>query len=188
MFREFVHNLLTLAHLIYGEEVNSMKGSALANSLNKLVETNLLLYACKIKGQLYVDDRRSSFALHFAPEAYEVYSFFCDPKKNPKFSDATLRQRDFMFMMKDLYLIDEHFTAQALIGLLASDAPGILDPETGNFSLEGEMTFLDFFEALVGCSQLAPLTHYEKKDATIFGNTYIRMSLKIRMRSTPVNE
>lgn len=165
MFREFVHNLLTLAHLIYAEEVASMKGSALANSLNQLVEGHLLLHACKIKGQLYVDDRRSSFALHFAPEAYKVYTFFCDPKKNPKFSDATLRQRDFMFMMKDLYLIDDHFTAQALIGLLASDTPGILDPETGNFSLEGEMTFLDFFEALVGCSQLAPLAHYEKKGA-----------------------
>lgn len=27
------------------------------------------------------------------------------------------------------------------------------------------MTFLDFFEALVGCSQLAPLSHYDKKGA-----------------------
>ena len=48
---------------------------------------------------------------------------------------------------------------------MSSDTPGILDPETGNYSLEGEMTFLDFFEALVGCAQLAPLTHYEKKGA-----------------------
>ena len=49
MFREFVHFLLTLAHLIFAEEVMEMKGSVLANSLNRLVEGQLLRYACKVK-------------------------------------------------------------------------------------------------------------------------------------------
>ena len=49
MFREFVHFLLTLAHLIFAEEVMAMKGSVLANSLNCLVEGQLLRYACKVK-------------------------------------------------------------------------------------------------------------------------------------------
>lgn len=165
MFRDFVHNLLSLAHLIYKEEVAEMKGSTLANSLNKLIEEKLLIKACKIRGHLFTEDRRAAMAIHFAPEAYKVYNFFANPKKNLKYQDVTLRQRDFMFMMKDLYLIDEHISAQALIGVLASDTPGIVDPETGNYSLEAEMTFLDFFEALVAASQLAPLAHLDKKCA-----------------------
>jgi hypothetical protein len=54
--------------------------------------------------------------------------------------------------LQDYKLVNENLAPKAIIEILAFDDPGVCD-EDGSINLELEMTFLEFFEALVGCSE-----------------------------------
>lgn len=55
--------------------------------------------------------------------------------------------------LQDLKLINTALTPKAIIAILAKDDPGVADCQ-GAVNLELEMTFLEFFEALVGCAEV----------------------------------
>ena len=58
-----------------------------------------------------------------------------------------------MFRSQELRLVNNDLTAKEIVSLLAHDDPKVTDPE-GAVMVEFEMTFLEFFEALVGCAQV----------------------------------
>ena len=67
-----------------------------------------------------------------------------------------MEKRDFLLMLKRLQLVDRsHLSASRIISLLAEDDANIRVPGSSKPSeirLDIEMSFLEFFEALVGCA------------------------------------
>ncbi|XP_016425076.1 radial spoke head 10 homolog B-like [Sinocyclocheilus rhinocerous] len=55
-------------------------------------------------------------------------------------------------MLKDLYLYDSELTVSKVLEILSVDSPAIYDGTYSNLDLE--MSFLEFFEALLGCAEV----------------------------------
>ncbi|ESO83241.1 hypothetical protein LOTGIDRAFT_176258, partial [Lottia gigantea] len=79
--------------------------------------------------------------------------------------EPALKMRQYLFMMKDLKLINNDLDPQAVIRVLSSDDPSVDDSE-GCYNLELEMTFLEFFEALIGCAEIFVTEAVVKDPAT----------------------
>jgi len=72
--------------------------------------------------------------------------------------------RQFLFLLKELNLVNSDLSPAKILDVLGSNDPGVSDGE-GCYNLELEMTFLEFFEALVGCAE-AFVTESVVKDPT----------------------
>ncbi|XP_074640296.1 radial spoke head 10 homolog B-like [Tubulanus polymorphus] len=154
LFREFAQYLVVLAYVIYHEqhEENECEEPVMAWCFSKIISDDILRNACAVGGHFYYEPRRAVNALVHVDQAYEVYKSLCTPtKRNP--NEKTLNMRQFLFMLKDYKLINEDLTAKAIVNTLATDDCSIKDGE-GAINLELEMTFLEFFEGLVGCAQV----------------------------------
>ncbi|XP_041359048.1 radial spoke head 10 homolog B-like isoform X2 [Gigantopelta aegis] len=149
--REFINYLIILSFHLYHEEHDG-QSPLLAWCMSKLISENVLLNACNIKGNFYYETRRAVNALVHMDQAYEVYQTHCTNRKYPP-KEPAMKMRQFLFLMKDLNLINEDLTAQAVIAVLCADDPAVSDGE-GCYNLELEMTFLEFFEALVACAEV----------------------------------
>ncbi|GFS01954.1 radial spoke head 10 homolog B-like [Elysia marginata] len=152
--RQFVNYLVILGHLLYKEDHKKLGGNTplLEYCFSRLMTEKVLRHACLVKSPIYVETRRATNALVHMDQAYEIYQGISTPRKRlPK--EPTLKMRDFLFLLKDLNLINQDLTASAVIRVMSSDNPGVADGE-GSFNLELEMTFLEFFEALVGCAEV----------------------------------
>ncbi|GFN95169.1 radial spoke head 10 homolog b-like [Plakobranchus ocellatus] len=152
--RQFVNYLVILAHLLYKADHKKLGENAplLEYCFSRLMTEKVLRYACQVKSPIYVETRRAANALVHMDQAYEIYQGISTIRKRPP-REPTLKMRDFLFLLKDLNLINQDLTAAGVIGVLASDDPGVADGK-GSYNLELEMTFLEFFEALVGCAEV----------------------------------
>lgn len=160
--RQFINNLVTLAYHIYADEHD---GSIpiLGWCLSKLICDKVLQHACKVKGHFYYETRRAINALVHLDQAYDVYQKLALPRKfKPK--EPVIKMRQFLHMINDFKLINEDLTAKVVIGVLKSDDPNVADDD-GCCNLELEMTFLEFFEALIGCAEIF-VTEKVVKDPT----------------------
>ncbi|OWF43641.1 radial spoke head 10 homolog B-like [Mizuhopecten yessoensis] len=162
LIRQFVNSLIILAYYLYHEEHEGTE-PVLASCMSKLIQDKILRNACNVQGHFYHESRRSVNALVHLDQSYEVYQAVCSPRKLvPK--DSSMKMRQFLYMMKDLKLINNDLTPKALLDILSSDDPRVSDGE-GCCNLELEMTFLEFFEALIGSAEVF-VTESVVKDPT----------------------
>ncbi|XP_060605210.1 radial spoke head 10 homolog B-like isoform X2 [Ruditapes philippinarum] len=148
--RQFVNNLIVLAFHLYKKD-HPGTTPKLAWCVSKLISDNILRYACNVKGKFYYEARRSVNALVHQDPSYEIYQALTTPRSNPP-NDNSFKMREFLYMMKDLKLVNNDLTPKDVIDVLAYDDPNVADGE-GCYNLELEMSFLEFFEALIGCAE-----------------------------------
>ncbi|XP_076440634.1 radial spoke head 10 homolog B-like isoform X2 [Babylonia areolata] len=149
--RQFVNYLVILSYQIHGERFEE-SSPLLAKCLNALITENILRYACNVKGYFYYETRRAVNALVYMDQTYEIFQNLCKPRKYaPK--EPAFRMREFLFLLKDLKLINSDLTPQKVLEVLSVDDPAVTDGE-GCYNLELEMTFLEFFEALIGSAEI----------------------------------
>ncbi|XP_052066462.1 radial spoke head 10 homolog B-like [Mytilus californianus] len=147
--RQFFNDLIVIAFHLYQEEHEGTT-PILAWCMSKLISDMMLRNACNVQGQFYYETRRATNALVHMDQAYEVYQSISEPRKYaPK--EPVLKMRQFLYMLKEFKLINNDLTPKAIIQVLTSDDPNVSDGE-GCCNLELEMTFLEFFEALIGCA------------------------------------
>lgn len=151
--RQFVNYLVVLAYRIYGENHSEEVSSPLlAKCLASLITENILRNACNVKGYFYYETRRAVNALVYMDQTYEIFQALCKARKNePK--EPVFKMREFLFLLKDLKLINNDLTPQRILEVLAIDDIVVADGQ-GCYNLELEMTFLEFFEALIGCAEI----------------------------------
>ncbi|KAL8580369.1 hypothetical protein ACOMHN_037468 [Nucella lapillus] len=162
--RQFVNYLVILAYQIHGERFEDST-PLLAKCLNALITENILRHACNVKGYFFYETRRAVNALVYMDQTYEIFQNLCRPRKYaPK--EPVFKMREFLFLLKDLKLINNDLTPQKdlklinndltpqkVLEVLSVDDPAVADGE-GCYNLELEMTFLEFFEALIGCAEI----------------------------------
>ncbi|ELU11324.1 hypothetical protein CAPTEDRAFT_180366 [Capitella teleta] len=151
LFREFTNYMVSLAYHIFHKQHEGV-GCILHWCLSKLMADNVLSNACSVNGFIYRETRRAVNALVHMDQAYEIYKQFCMARKT-ECKELSMKMRELLFMIKDVKLINSDLTPKAIVDILASDDPKVLDDE-GAINMEPEITFLEFFETLVGCAEV----------------------------------
>ena len=80
----------------------------------------------------------------------EIFQFFRNMKGNNDTRKA-LRIRDFLWMLKDFKLINSSLTVKKFLDAVYSDDQQKLEERC--FNLDNSVVFLEFYEALLQCSQ-----------------------------------
>ncbi|XP_048350156.1 radial spoke head 10 homolog B2-like [Sphaerodactylus townsendi] len=146
LFRKFLAYLIYLSFRIYYEEFGNM-----FKCFSKMMTTNVLPNACRIKGILFRDQQETVYAISYIGKSWEIYQAFCRPNLVAP-HEPTMKMRHFLWMLKDLRLVNKQLTATKIVDVLAKDSPFVRDGEYT--SLETEIVFLEFFDALLDCALL----------------------------------
>ena len=90
-------------------------------------------------------------------------------------------------LFQEVRLVNNDLTAKEIVTLLAHDDPKVTDPE-GAVMVEFEMTFLEFFEALVGCAQVYVTEAVVKDPSTPPPSTAAGMTREHSLMSVPASQ
>ncbi|KAK7122838.1 hypothetical protein R3I94_019823 [Phoxinus phoxinus] len=147
--RECISYIIIVAYHICHEDIES-SNNILAACFSKLMRQNIIPNAKNVKGSLFCHPVHASVACHYSGRCWEIYQALC--KANSVQPDQTLTARQFVWLLKDLCLYDSELTVSKVLEILSLDSPAIHDGIYSNLDLE--MSFLEFFEALLGCAEV----------------------------------
>ncbi|XP_067286158.1 radial spoke head 10 homolog B isoform X2 [Pseudorasbora parva] len=147
--RECISYIIIVAYHICHKDIES-SNNILAACLSKLMRQNIIPNAMNVKGSLFCHPVHASVACHYSDRCWEIYQALC--KANSIQPDQTLTARQFVWLLKDLCLYDSELTVSKVLEILSVDSPAIHDGIYSNLDLE--MSFLEFFEALLGCAEV----------------------------------
>ncbi|MBN3311546.1 R10B1 protein, partial [Atractosteus spatula] len=151
LLRTFLSNIVVLAYHMYNKEIES-QGSVLASCFSKLVRDNIIPHARNVKGNFFSNHLCAVVAVNYMEKCWEIYKAYCKQSSKAPY-EPTMNMRHFMWMLKDLNLYSEELTTGKVLEILAAESPAAYDGTYSN--LELEMTFLEFFEALLGCAEVS---------------------------------
>ncbi|XP_070708376.1 radial spoke head 10 homolog B [Pempheris klunzingeri] len=133
--------LVIVAYHIYHEEMVSQE-KLLAACFSKLMTDNILPNAKNVKGFLFRQPDCAVVAVNYLKKCWEAYKTHC--------KDKTVTYRQLLWMFKDFHLLDNNLTTARLLKIIAAESR---DPS--NMScLDLEITFLEFFEVLLGSAEV----------------------------------
>ncbi|XP_027628318.1 radial spoke head 10 homolog B2 isoform X2 [Tupaia chinensis] len=145
LLRTFLNYLLQLAYHIHHKEFQHKRPS-LFLCFTKLMTENIHPNACQVKGNLFSEQQRTLYSIHYIDKCWEIYSTYCKPNEVPP-NELTMKLRYFLWMLKDFKMINKELTATKFVAVIAEDNPFIHDGIDSSFELE--LVFLEFFEALL---------------------------------------
>ncbi|XP_030630978.1 radial spoke head 10 homolog B [Chanos chanos] len=148
LLREYISSIIVLAYNIYHKDIKKESPNfTLETCFSKLMKQNILPGAKNIKGPLFSHPVHAVVGMIYVERSWEIYQAFC--KVNP---NRTMTVRHFIWMLKGLCLYDSQLTTETVLRILSADNPAIYNATHSNLDLE--MTFLEFFEALLGCAEV----------------------------------
>ena len=163
LLREFLNSLVVLSYVIFkeqeGKKTKEGKISVLSRCFRCLLERHILRNACHVGGRVLYEPQHAIVALTYMDRFWQIYQLSCRPRTKQPF-DHILTLRHFLFLLKDLRVIGKQLSTQQVFDILAADDPAVI--VENNFNVGLELTFLDFFEALVGCALM-----YEEEEPCV---------------------
>ncbi|XP_039991891.1 radial spoke head 10 homolog B [Xiphias gladius] len=147
--RRLLSCLVIVAYHIYNKDMVSQK-YILAACLSKLMTDNILPNAKNVKGFLFGQPGLPVVAMNYTKRCWEVYQEYCRYHAAPR-DDQTMTCRHLLWMFKDLHLLDNELTTARLLRIITAESH---DPNNLSSCLDLEITFLEFFEVLLGCSEV----------------------------------
>ncbi|KAM9715646.1 radial spoke head 10 homolog B [Menidia menidia] len=148
LLRQLLSSLVIVAYHIYSKDM-AFENNLLAACLSKLITDSILPNAKTVKGFLFKHPDFSVEAMKYTTRCWEVYETFC--KASAARRDKTMTCRHLLWMFKDLHLLDHMLTTARLLEIITAESG---DHSNLSSHLELELTFLEFFEVLVGCSEV----------------------------------
>nr|CAB3265807.1 radial spoke head 10 homolog B-like [Phallusia mammillata] len=152
LLREFLSTCIIISYILFEGQVNKNpdgKASIIAACLQWLIEEHLIKFSCQVGGYFLFEPRRAVTALAYMDRSWQIFQKSCTKRVQTP-HDSTLTMRQFLFLLQDLKIIGNNLPTATVLKILAVDDPTVSDGETCNMELE--MTFLEFFEAVVGCA------------------------------------
>lgn len=136
----------------------------LSKCLQRFLDDHLLNYSFVISGQFLNDNKKATKALLYMENSWRVYQYLCATYSNKNLP----KMRQFLFMLRDFEILSKHLSIKTILKILAFDDPLVSSDNIENCNMELEMTFLEFFEALIGCALCygfdnVKLMHHNKK-------------------------
>ncbi|XP_056325161.1 radial spoke head 10 homolog B [Danio aesculapii] len=177
--RECISYITIIAYHICHKDIESSK-NILAACFSKLMKQNIIPNAKSVKGHLFCHPVHAAVAFNYSDKCWEIYQALCE-------AHSVFTVRQFVLMLKDLCLYDNELTVSKVIKILSADSPAIYDGTYSNLDLE--MSFLEFFEALLGCAELKgqKIQTYDERqtDASLQDHTS-SLSEEKEQRQSPV--
>ncbi|XP_063790550.1 radial spoke head 10 homolog B isoform X2 [Pseudophryne corroboree] len=148
LIRTFLTHIIYLAYHITHTQ-NLEKKFSIVDCFSNIMAQNISPHASHIKGFLLLDEHKTEHAMSYIDKSWDIYKIYCRKNSSPPY-EPTMTMRHFIWMMKDLKIINNKLSVTKIVDILADDDPCVRD---GNeINLELELTFLEFFEALFGCA------------------------------------
>ncbi|KAJ8413699.1 hypothetical protein AAFF_G00082060 [Aldrovandia affinis] len=98
------------------------------------------------KCAFFCNSSHAVIAANYTEKCWEIYQAHCRLNSSG-LNDRTMTMRHFIWMLKDLGLYDDELTTGKVLEILSAENPAAYT------NLDVEMTFLDFFEALLACAE-----------------------------------
>ncbi|XP_041830133.1 radial spoke head 10 homolog B isoform X2 [Melanotaenia boesemani] len=149
LLHELLSSLVIVAYHIYSKDMKSQQ-NLLAACLSRLMTDDILPNAKNVTGFLFKQPNFASVAKKYMKKCWEVYQTFCRVNTVCR-EDKTMTCRQLLWMFKDLRLLDHNFTTTRSLEIIAAECG---DPNNTSSCLDLELTFLEFFEILLGCAEV----------------------------------
>ncbi|XP_030196396.1 radial spoke head 10 homolog B isoform X1 [Gadus morhua] len=145
-----ISSLVSVAYHTFHKALGSQK-NILAECFSKLMQDNVLPNAKIVKGFLFSNVERVHIAMRYMENCWRIYQAMS--KDSPTASPGlTMTCRQLLLMFKDLKVLDTKLTARKLLEVYTA-----VNQDPSNLSycnMEQEVTFLEFFEVLLGCADV----------------------------------
>ncbi|XP_056392006.1 radial spoke head 10 homolog B [Hyla sarda] len=148
LLRTFLTNIIYLADHIARADCPDKKLS-LVDCFSKIMTCNIVPHGTKIKGHLFSDAQKTEHAMSYIDKCWDIYKTYCKKNTSAPF-EPTMTMRHFIWMMRDLGVLNKELSVTKIVDVLAEDDPSVR--EGNEIILELELTFLEFLEALIGCA------------------------------------
>ncbi|XP_065805550.1 radial spoke head 10 homolog B [Labrus bergylta] len=171
--------LVVVSYHIYHKEMMSQK-NLLAACFSKLMTDNILPNAKTLKGFLFRQPDCAVVALNYFQKCWEIYQAYCKDFTAPR-DEQTMTCRHLLWIFKDLHLLDNNLTVEKLLEIITSESN---DPSNYSSCLDLEITFLEFFEVLLGsaevkCQQVCVGLEEEEGRSSLSPDTEAMRDLKL---------
>ncbi|KAM3592760.1 uncharacterized protein V6R79_024628 [Siganus canaliculatus] len=140
-----IRYLVVMAQHVYHKDQES-----LAVCFSKLMMVDILPNAKKVKGFLFKQPHRTVVAMKYSTKCWEIYQAHCNAIAAAR-EDQTMTCRQLLWMFKNLHLLDVNLTTARLVEILAAESR---EPSNLSSCLDLEITFLEFFEVLLGSAEV----------------------------------
>ncbi|XP_054455118.1 radial spoke head 10 homolog B isoform X2 [Anoplopoma fimbria] len=149
LLRRLLSCLVVVAYHTYHKDMES-QNNLLAACFSKLMTDNILPNSKNVKGFLFRQPDCAVVAVSFLKKCWEVYQAYCKVSAPPR-DDQTMTCRHLLWMFKDLHLLDNNLTTARLLQIITAENR---DPSNLSACLDLEITFLEFFEVLLGSAEV----------------------------------
>uniref|UniRef100_A0A3Q1F4A4 Radial spoke head 10 homolog B n=1 Tax=Acanthochromis polyacanthus TaxID=80966 RepID=A0A3Q1F4A4_9TELE len=149
LLRNLLSCLVIVAYHIYHKDMILQK-NLLAACLSRLLTDDILPNAKNVKGFLFRQPHLAVVALNYMKRCWEVYQADCRVRTGSA-DDLTMTCRHLLWMFKDLQLLDHNLTTAKLMDIITAES---CDSSSRSSCLGLEITFLEFFEVLLGCAEV----------------------------------
>ncbi|XP_047465941.1 radial spoke head 10 homolog B isoform X2 [Mugil cephalus] len=148
LFQQLLSYLVIVAYHIYSNVMVSQK-DLLAACLTKLMTDDILPNAKNVKGLLFRQPEFAVKAMSYRKRCWEVYQAYCRDNA-PRRDDQTMTCLHLLWMFKDLHLLDHKLTTLRLLEIANAENCD----NNPSSCVDLEITFLEFFEVLLGCAEV----------------------------------
>ncbi|XP_039879155.1 radial spoke head 10 homolog B isoform X2 [Simochromis diagramma] len=164
LLRKLISYLVIVAHHIHSEDMVSPK-YLLAACFSKLMTDDILPNAKNVKGFLFRQPDVGVVAMNYMKRCWEVFQLFCTATRD----EQTMTCHHLLWMFKDFHLLDHKLTTRRLLEIINTESH---NPDNLSASVDLEITFLEFFEVLLGCAEVTceQVSETLKEDHRVFGS------------------
>jgi len=148
LMREFLNAIIIIAYHLYNEDHRGQE-PLLPWCVSQLITENIMKNPCKVGGSFFMDASRAIESVKYMSRSWDIFCGLCVPNTHYP-HELIFKSRQFMFMLSDFRLINSDLSPKEVLQILAKDNPELSQEDFCN--LELEMTFLEFFEALIDCA------------------------------------
>ncbi|XP_028423329.1 radial spoke head 10 homolog B isoform X2 [Perca flavescens] len=189
LLHRLISCLVVVAYHIYHKDMMS-QNNLLAACFSKLMTDNILPNAKNVKGFLFRQPDCAVVAVNYLKKSYEVYQANCKVNAAPR-EDQTMTCRHLLWMFRDLHLLDNNLTTARLLQVITAESR---DHRNLSSCLDLEITFLEFFEVLLGSAEVKcqPVSEdVEVKCQTVSEDVEVKcqpVSEDLEVKCQPVSE
>ncbi|XP_073346399.1 radial spoke head 10 homolog B [Pagrus major] len=149
LLHRFLSYLVVVAYHIYHKDMVS-QNNLLAACFSKLMTDNILPNAKNVKDFLFKQPDCAVVAVNYLKKSWEIYQTYCEVSVAAR-DDQSMTCRHLLWLFKDLHLLDNNLTTLKLMEIITAESR---DPSNLSSCLDLEITFLEFFEALLGSAEV----------------------------------
>ncbi|XP_072523856.1 radial spoke head 10 homolog B [Salminus brasiliensis] len=161
LLRKCLSYIVIAAYHIYHKDIGTTS-NVLVECFSKLIRKNIIPNAKNVKGPLFTHPLQAVIGKNYIDRCWEIYQTFCKAS-SAALSDQAMTARHFIWMLKNLGLFDSELTTARVLEILSLENPAIYSTTHSNLDLE--ITFLEFFEALLYCAEVK--TMHEVRTETV---------------------